>query len=144
MNLSTSLVIDGKAGAQEMGDWAKGEFVRAGKKPNQDFVCIRFPGTQGSVLFNADQFVMFNVGDRQRDAQLKMAAAVEEPAFQIAFNTVKGSVPARTDVPGDQFDDCARKGMKDVPRLPQRARCWVRSPMAMPSRPASRVPSWTS
>ena len=113
-NLSTSLVIDGKAGAQEMGDWAKGEFVRAGKKPNQDFVCIRFPGTQGSVLFNADQFVMFNVGDRQRDAQLKMADAVEEPAFQIAFNTVKGSVPARTDVPGDQFDDCARKGMKDV------------------------------
>ncbi|MGN7294211.1 MULTISPECIES: ABC transporter substrate-binding protein [unclassified Rhizobium] len=113
-NLSSALVIEGKAGAQEMGDWAKGEFLRANKKPGTDFVCIRFPGTQGNVLFNADQFVMFDVGEKQRDAQLKMAAAVEDPAFQIAFNTVKGSVPARTDVPGDQFDDCGKKGIKDV------------------------------
>ncbi|MGK6311684.1 ABC transporter substrate-binding protein [Neorhizobium sp. DT-125] len=113
-NLSTALVIEGKAGAQEMGDWSKGEWLRAGKKPGTDFVCIRFPGTQGSVLFNADQFMMFDVGDEQRDAQLKMASAVENPAFQIAFNTVKGSVPARTDVPGDQFDDCGKKGIADL------------------------------
>ncbi|MCO5731715.1 ABC transporter substrate-binding protein [Rhizobium sp. SSA_523] len=113
-NLTSALVIEGKAGAQEMGDWAKGEFLRANKKPGEDFVCIRFPGTQGNVLFNADQFVMFDVGDDKRDAQLKMASAVEDPAFQIAFNTVKGSVPARTDVPGDQFDDCGKKGIQDV------------------------------
>ncbi|MBT9369093.1 ABC transporter substrate-binding protein [Rhizobium sp. CSW-27] len=113
-NLTSALVIEGKAGAQEMGDWAKGEFLRANKKPGTDFVCIRFPGTQGNVLFNADQFVMFDVGGDKRDAQLKMAAAVEDPSFQIAFNTVKGSVPARTDVPGDQFDDCGKKGIQDV------------------------------
>jgi len=113
-NLSTALVIEGKAGAQEMGDWSKGEWLRANKKPGTDFVCIRFPGTQGSVLFNADQFMMFDVGDEQRDAQLKMASAVEDPGFQIAFNTVKGSVPARTDVPGDKFDDCGKKGIADL------------------------------
>ena len=113
-NLSTALVIEGKAGAQQMGDWSKGEWLRADKKPVEDFVCIRFPGTQGSVLFNSDQFVMFDVGDDKRDAQLKMAAAVEDPAFQIAFNTVKGSVPARTDVPDTDFDDCGKKGMKDL------------------------------
>jgi glucose/mannose transport system substrate-binding protein len=114
-NLSSALVIEGKAGAQEMGDWAKGEFLRAKQVPGKDFVCIRFPGTQGSVLFNSDQFVMFDLGDpAKRDAQLKMASAVEDPAFQIAFNTVKGSVPARTDVPGDQFDDCGKKGIKDL------------------------------
>ncbi|MGF9563123.1 ABC transporter substrate-binding protein [Neorhizobium sp. JUb45] len=113
-NLSTALVIEGKAGAQQMGDWSKGEWLRANKKPGTDFVCMRFPGTQGNVLFNADQFVMFDVGDAKRDAQMKLASAVEDPAFQIAFNTVKGSVPARTDVPGDQFDDCGKKGIKDV------------------------------
>src|SRR3546814_12069433 len=43
-----------------------------------------------------------------------MASAVEDPAFQIAFNTVKGSVPARTDVPDTEFDDCGKKGMKDL------------------------------
>jgi glucose/mannose transport system substrate-binding protein len=113
-NLSTALVIEGNAGAQQMGDWSKGEWLRADKKPGTDFVCMRFPGTQGSVLFNSDQFVMFDVGDDQRDAQLKMASAVEDPAFQIAFNTVKGSVPARTDVPDTEFDDCGKKGMKDL------------------------------
>ncbi|MTH77935.1 ABC transporter substrate-binding protein [Paracoccus aestuariivivens] len=114
-NLSSAMVIEGKAGAQQMGDWAKGEFLRAGKKPGADFVCIRFPGTQGDVLFNSDQFVMFDLGDAEkRDAQLKMAAAVEDPAFQVAFNTVKGSVPARTDVPDTEFDDCGKKGMKDL------------------------------
>lgn len=113
-NLSTALVIEGKAGAQEMGDWSKGEWLRAKKEPGKDFVCIRFPGTQGSVLFNADQFMMFDVGEKQKDAQMKMASAVEDPAFQIAFNTVKGSVPARTDVPDSKFDDCAKKGMKDL------------------------------
>ena len=113
-NLSTALVIEGKAGAQQMGDWSKGEWLRADKKPGTDFVCIRFPGTQGSVLFNSDQFVMFDVGEEKRNAQLKMASAVEDPAFQIAFNTVKGSVPARTDVPDTEFDDCGKKGMKDL------------------------------
>lgn len=113
-NLSTALVMEGQAGAQQMGDWSKGEWLRADKKPGTDFVCMRFPGTQGSVLFNSDQFVMFDVGEAQRNAQLKMAAAVEDPAFQIAFNTVKGSVPARTDVPDTDFDDCGKKGMKDL------------------------------
>ncbi|MTH59505.1 ABC transporter substrate-binding protein [Paracoccus litorisediminis] len=114
-NLSSAMVIEGKAGAQQMGDWAKGEFLRAKQVPGTDFVCIRFPGTQGNVLFNSDQFVMFDLGDdEKRSAQLKMASAVEDPAFQVAFNTVKGSVPARTDVPDTAFDDCGKKGMKDL------------------------------
>jgi glucose/mannose transport system substrate-binding protein len=114
-SLSSAMVIEGKAGAQEMGDWAKGEFLRAGKVPDKDFVCIRFPGTQGNVLFNSDQFVMFEQKDAgMKDAQLKMAAAVMDPAFQIAFNKVKGSVPARTDVPDTDFDACGKKGMKDL------------------------------
>lgn len=114
-NLASAMVIEGTAGAQQMGDWAKGEFLRADQTPGEDFVCIRFPGTQGSVLFNSDQFVMFELGDEEkRSAQLKMASAVEDPAFQIAFNTVKGSVPARTDVPDTEFDDCGKKGMADL------------------------------
>jgi glucose/mannose transport system substrate-binding protein len=113
-NLASSMVIEGKAGMQFMGDWAKGEFINAGKKPGVDFLCARFPGTQGTVLFNADQFVMFKVGDDKRDAQLKLASAIENPSFQIAFNKVKGSVPARTDISNEEFDDCAKKGMQDL------------------------------
>ena len=113
-NLASAMVIEGKAGMQFMGDWAKGEFLKAGQKPGTDFVCIRFPGTQGSVTFNSDQFMMFKVGDANKAAQLKMASAIEDPAFQSAFNVVKGSAPARTDVPNDAFDDCGKKAMADL------------------------------
>ena len=100
---------------QMMGDWAKGEFLKAGKVPGTDFVCIRFPGTQGSVTFNSDQFAMFTVAsDGGKAAQAAMASAIESPVFQSAFNVVKGSVPARTDVPDTAFDDCGKKGIKDL------------------------------
>ncbi|MDF1635686.1 ABC transporter substrate-binding protein [Mycoplana sp. MJR14] len=113
-NLASAMVIEDKAGLQFMGDWAKGEFLKAGKKPGTDFVCMRFPGTQGSVTFNSDQFAMFKVADDKVPAQLKMASAIESPTFQSAFNVVKGSVPARTDVPDTDFDDCGKKGIKDL------------------------------
>ena len=113
-NLASAMVIEDKAGLQFMGDWAKGEFLKAGKKPGADFVCMRFPGTQGSVTFNSDQFAMFKVADDKVPAQLAMASAIESPTFQSAFNVVKGSVPARTDVPDTDFDDCGKKGIKDL------------------------------
>jgi glucose/mannose transport system substrate-binding protein len=114
-NLASAMVINGEAGMQMMGDWAKGEFLKANKVPGADFVCIRFPGTQGSVTFNSDQFAMFNQTDAaKQEAQVNMAKAIMDPAFQSAFNVVKGSVPARTDVPNDAFDDCGKKGMADL------------------------------
>ncbi|MDP3264163.1 MAG: ABC transporter substrate-binding protein [Tabrizicola sp.] len=114
-NLASAMVINGEAGMQMMGDWAKGEFLKAGKVPGTDFVCIRFPGTQGMVTFNSDQFAMFNQTDpAMQEAQVAMAKAIMDPVFQSAFNVVKGSVPARTDVPDTDFDDCGKKGMKDL------------------------------
>ena len=114
-NLASAMVINGEAGMQMMGDWAKGEFLKAGKVPGTDFVCIRFPGTQGAVTFNSDQFAMFAQTDpAAQAAQVEMAKAIMNPTFQSAFNVVKGSVPARTDVPDTAFDDCGKKGMKDL------------------------------
>lgn len=113
-NLASAMVIEGKAGVQFMGDWAKGEFVKAGKKPGEDFVCMRYPQTQGAVTFNSDMFAMFKVADDKVPAQLEMASAIESPAFQSAFNVVKGSAPARTDVPDTDFDACGKKAIADV------------------------------
>ncbi|WP_420550485.1 ABC transporter substrate-binding protein [Litorivicinus lipolyticus] len=113
-NLASAMVINNEAGIQIMGDWAKGEFLNAGKVPGQDFMCFRFPGTAGAVTFNSDQFVMFKVGDDRQKAQGEMAKAVLSPGFQSAFNVVKGSVPARTDVSDADFDDCGKKGMRDL------------------------------
>ena len=113
-NLASAMVINGEAAFQIMGDWAKGEFLRAGKKPGTDFLCIRVPGTQGHVTFNSDQFAMFAVGENQASSQAQLAKSILAPEFQSAFNVVKGSVPARTDVSDAAFDDCGKKGMKDL------------------------------
>ncbi|MCY3879587.1 MAG: ABC transporter substrate-binding protein [Rhodobacteraceae bacterium] len=113
-NLATAMVINGEAGFQMMGDWAKGEFLNAGKMPGTDFLCFRFPGTQDQVTFNADQFAMFDQGGTVSKEQAALASAILSPSFQSAFNVVKGSVPARTDVSDADFDDCGKQGMKDL------------------------------
>lgn len=113
-NVASGMVISGKAGFQIMGDWAKGEFVNAKKVAMKDFTCFRTPGTQGSVTFLADQFALFKVGADKVPAQMKLASAILDPGFQSAFNVVKGSAPARTDVSDAAFDDCGKKAIKDL------------------------------
>ncbi|SHH20384.1 ABC transporter substrate-binding protein [Marivita hallyeonensis] len=113
-NLATAMVINGEAGFQMMGDWAKGEFLNAGKVPGEDFLCFRFPGTQDQVTFNADQFMMFDQGGAVSAEQAALASAILSPSFQSAFNVVKGSVPARTDVSDADFDACGKQGMADL------------------------------
>jgi glucose/mannose transport system substrate-binding protein len=113
-NLATAMVINGQAGMQVMGDWAKGEFVAAGKTAGQDFLCFRYPGTQGAVTFNSDSFGMMEVSAAEKPAQAKLAAAILDPAFQESFNVKKGSIPARSDVPDTNFDACGKKAIADA------------------------------
>jgi glucose/mannose transport system substrate-binding protein len=113
-NLATGMVLKGEAAMQLMGDWAKGEIVKAGLKPGVDILCVTAPGTEGSFLFNTDFFAMFPVGKDKVDAQNKLATSVMSPSFQEAFNLVKGSIPARTDVSGTKFDACGQKSMADL------------------------------
>ena len=86
----------------------------ANKEAGKDFLCYRFPGTDGSVIYNTDMFAMFNVSADRKGAQLALADATMSPSFQSAFNVVKGSVPARMDVPDTAFDMCGKKGIADV------------------------------
>ncbi len=113
-NLATAMVIKGDALLQVMGDWAKGEFVNANQKAGKDFLCYRFPGTDGTVIYNTDMFAMFKVPESERAGQLALADATMNPEVQVAFNVIKGSVPARMDVPDTAFDMCGKKGIADV------------------------------
>ncbi|MET3818967.1 glucose/mannose transport system substrate-binding protein [Burkholderia sp. PvR073] len=114
-NLATAMVINGKAGMQFMGDWAKGEFENAGKKAGKDYICAPVPGTANSYTFNVDSFVFFQQKG-QKDAtpgQLALAKTIMTPAFQEQFSLLKGSVPVRLGVKMDKFDDCAKKSYAD-------------------------------
>ena len=113
-NLASAMVINGEGAFQIMGDWAKGEFLNANKVPGRDFICFRVPGSGDTVTFNSDQFAMFKVSGDAIGPQQVLASSIMSPSFQSAFNVVKGSVPARTDVPNSDFDDCGKKGMADL------------------------------
>lgn len=113
-NLATAMVIKGEAGMQLMGDWAKGEFVAAGKVPGKDFVCAAAPGTAKSFTFNVDSFAMFKLkNDANVKAQKDLAAAIMSTDFQEVFNLNKGSIPVRLNMDLAKFDDCAKLSSKD-------------------------------
>jgi glucose/mannose transport system substrate-binding protein len=114
-NLATAMVINGKAGMQFMGDWAKGEFAGANKKPGSDYICAAVPGTDKAYTFNVDSFVLFQQKG-QKDAtpgQLALAKTIMSPEFQEQFSLYKGSIPVRLGVNMDKFDDCAKKSYAD-------------------------------
>lgn len=112
-NLATAMVMNGEAAFQIMGDWAKGEFLAAGKQPGVDFVCWPTPGN--GFLYNVDSFAFFNVeGEDKQQGQKLLAKLIMGPDFQKTFNLNKGSIPARTDVALDEFDDCAKQSNQDM------------------------------
>ncbi len=112
-NLATAMVINGEAAFQIMGDWAKGEFMAAGKVPGEDFLCASTPGD--GFLYNVDSFAMFKVeGDDKVAGQELLAKLIVGPSFQEVFNLNKGSIPARTDVALDKFDSCAILSAEDM------------------------------
>jgi glucose/mannose transport system substrate-binding protein len=113
-NLTTELVIGGKAGFQFMGDWAKGEFIAAGQTPGKDFLCVPAPGTAEAYTYNVDSFAMFQLkGWEAQKAQGYLAYLLMGKDFQERFNLRKGSIPVRLNMSLDRFDDCAKVSARD-------------------------------
>lgn len=109
-NKATEMVIKGQAGMQFMGDWAKGEFLAAGKKPESDFVCTAAPGTWNAYIYNIDSFAMFRLKDVQAVAgQNALATTIMSGEFQEIFNRNKGSIPVALGANMAGFDYCARE-----------------------------------
>jgi len=111
-NEATQMVIQGRALAQVMGDFAKGEFNIAGKKPGVDYLCAAVPGSGRSHLFTSDAFLFFKQ-QKTSKAQMDLAEVFMDRDAQVAFSQAKGSVPARTDADVSGFDECARQSYAD-------------------------------
>ena len=113
-NLATAMVINGKAAMQFMGDWAKGEFLAAGKVPGKDFVCVPAPGTADSYTFNIDSFVFFKTNHPDAaKAQGDFAEVLLSQRFQQQFNLDKGSIPVKLHSDMTRFDACGKQSARD-------------------------------
>lgn len=114
-NLATGMVIEGKAAFQMMGDWAKGEFVNAGKSAGKEYGCFMAGGPKMPYAIGGDVFVFPK--QKAADAaaaQKKLAELMISPEGQVAFNNKKGSIPIRTDVDTSKMDMCAQMGVQAV------------------------------
>jgi len=119
-NDATNLVITNKAAFQIMGDWAKGEFVAAGLKPDVEYGCSLFPGDE-VVIMSGDVFVLPKIDNADATAAQDLLAHVMfAKETQLQFNIKKGSNPIRNDVDVSSMDACAQHAaaiQKDPARL---------------------------
>ena len=117
-NDATNLVIQGKAGMQIMGDWAKSEWTAAKKVAGKDYECVAFPGTDKAFTYNIDSLAVFKQKDAGTAAgQQDIAKIVLGENFQKVFSINKGSIPVRNDMLNNMdklgFDSCAQTAAKD-------------------------------
>ena len=97
-------LMKGKVAFTSMGDWADGEFIKAGMKEHEDFGWVSPPGTDGSFVIVADCFTLAK-GAPQKEATVAWLKSIGSKESQEAFSPLKGSIPARTDIDKSKFDD---------------------------------------
>jgi len=112
-NDAVALVIQGKAAANVMGDWAGGEFAVAGLVAGTDFDCLPGLGVEPVLGTGGDVFYFPKSEDPEvTKAQLAMASMMVTKEVQVAFNLKKGSLPMRADVDLSAANDCMKKGLE--------------------------------
>jgi len=93
------LIMDGKAGYQLMGDW---EAADLDAKKFTGYSYSVFPGNGSTFQWLADSFVLPK-GAPNPEGTKCWLKTVGSAAGQQAFNTKKGSIPARTDAVASAF-----------------------------------------
>ncbi len=112
-NQATSLVINGEAGGQIMGDWAQGEFQVAGQVAGTDYTCLPGLGVNKVISTGGDAFYFpLNEDPEITAAQKRLASLLVSKELQVAFNLKKGSLPIRGDIDLAAANDCMKQGLE--------------------------------
>ena len=109
----SALVIQGKAAANVMGDWAGGEFSVAKHGCRQGLRLL--PGLGVTPVLDTGGDVFYfpkNSNPDVEKAQLRLASTLLNKDTQVAFNLKKGSLPIRHDVDMSKANDCMQKGSR--------------------------------
>src|SRR5246500_3129944 len=96
-------LMEGKVAFSSMGDWAYGEFVKAHMKEKEVFGWVCHPYTDDDFVIIADGFTLAK-GAPHKQAALAWLRSIGSKEAQEAFNSIKGSIPARTDVDRSKFN----------------------------------------
>ncbi|WP_429925477.1 ABC transporter substrate-binding protein (plasmid) [Agrobacterium vitis] len=108
-NQATQMLINGQAGFQVVGDWAKAEFISNKLTAGKEYGCML---PKGTVIMGGDVIIFPKKGDAISPAQDKLIQAFADVKAQTEFSLLKGSIPARTDVNPADFDVCSQAALK--------------------------------
>lgn len=109
---ATKTVIEGQSAVQIMGDWAKGAFVEAGKKPGVDFECRLAPGNNDAFMITLDVFMLPKTQDaKSKQAQSAFVDTLLDPENQLRFTALKGALPVIKEFDPTTLDECASLGL---------------------------------
>ncbi|MBT8227445.1 MAG: carbohydrate ABC transporter substrate-binding protein [Dactylosporangium sp.] len=103
------LVMDGKAGYQLMGDWEAADLDTKGFK---EYSYSAFPGNATAFQWLADGFVLPK-GAKNAEGTRCWLKTVGSAEGQKAFNTKKGSIPARTDAVATDYPEYQQSAIAD-------------------------------
>ena len=95
------MVANGEAGFDLMGDFTLAAMMSSGKEYGRDYVCVPAPsfGPPPPFVYNVDSFGFFKTSNPSSKAGQQLIAELTlSKQFQILFNRVKGSIPARSDI----------------------------------------------
>jgi glucose/mannose transport system substrate-binding protein len=112
-------VMEGKAGYQLMGDW---EAADLDAKNFKDYGYSVFPGNTGTFQWLADSFVLPKDAPNP-DGTKCWLKTVGSADGQKAFNTKKGSIPARTDAVAADYPAYQQAAIADWKSLKQVPSC---------------------
>jgi glucose/mannose transport system substrate-binding protein len=105
-------LVTGDAAFCVMGDWALGEFRASGMKYGKDFGSITVPGTKGLYGLTIDTFQHPKGIARPQNSERWLKVVVSSEG-QDAFNSRKGSIPARNDMDITEYDRYQQSAMAD-------------------------------
>jgi glucose/mannose transport system substrate-binding protein len=109
---AVELLRNGRAAMTIMGDWAKGYLTNSGSASYRDFGEVASPGAGGAFIFATDTFGLPKRASHRAGA-IDLLKVFGSREGQDAFNPIKGSISARTDVDLSFYDPIARATARD-------------------------------
>lgn len=111
---NAAAMLQSKVLMQIQGSWVGSELENLGATADVDYLCIRFPGTQGAYLFHTDHVVFFDTPTNDTAQQKNFARMLLDKEFQRNMSISSGASPARVDVSTEGFNSCGKKSIYDL------------------------------
>lgn len=111
---ATALLLQGTAAFQFTGDWANGEFQKAGWQAGQDYDCTSAPGHGRLHYFEFDRLIFFAADDpKEVAAQRQLASLLLRARTSRQLAQIKGGIPVHRNADLAGFNACAQRSAAD-------------------------------